>query len=299
MQVREPRGHMGHTVKFDTQLEEDIFREDIQAEHFIQRKFSHGIAKLSYDTTKFDWDRAIRRLLIDKGIGDEQTIMALDDLSNLHTVLDAKWMTLDESELNQASIACYEIDRDFKDLYQRFIRDVIAREFGQPVWWQRTPTIRFHFPRQEGFDWRVRYHTDIMLGHPPQEVNVWIALTRTYGTNSMCIAELEPSYRILRELDFDFARFAEKVQYDDELAGTCARIAQSLTLNYGEFIAFDPRCIHATQNNMTDHTRISIDLRVLPEGEREHMRFVYRGTGRRRMLFAPGHYYDERSSREI
>jgi len=74
--------------------------------------------------------------------------------------------------------------------------------------------VRFHFPRQKSFDWRVCYRTDLMLA-------------------------------------------------------------------------------------LTDHTRISIDLRVLPENERERMRIVYRGTGRRRMLFAPGHYYDERVSSGI
>jgi hypothetical protein len=299
MQVHVPRGHMGHTVTFESPTEAAIFREDVEAEHFTQRQFSCSIAKLRYDTREFDWDGAIRQLLIAKGVVAEDKIKALDSLSNLHQILDDKWMTLDDSELNRASVACYEIDQNFEDLYHRFIKKVISKQFDQPLWWQRTPTIRFHFPRQKGFDWRVRYHTDIMLGHPPQEVNVWLAITQTYGSNSMCIAQLEPSYRILRDLDFDFARFAEKVQYDDELAETCARAAQALALDYGEFVAFDPRCIHATQNNLTDHTRISMDLRVLPESERERMRFVYRGTGRRRMLFAPGHYYDERPSYKI
>jgi ectoine hydroxylase-related dioxygenase (phytanoyl-CoA dioxygenase family) len=126
-----------------------------------------------------------------------------------------------------------------------------------------------------------------------------VALTPTYGTNSMCLSELEPSYRVLKRLDFDFERFAEKVQYDDDLAAECAAIAPSLALDYGEFVAFDPLCLHATQNNVTDHTRISIDLRILTDSDRERMRITYRGTGRRRMAFAPGHYYDARLSSEL
>jgi hypothetical protein len=299
MPVIEPRGHMGHTVRFDTAHELAIFREDVQSEHFTMRRFGRGVARLSYDTSEFDWDGAIRQLLIAKGIARESEVRGLDSLSNLHRILAEEWTTLDESELNKASTACYDTSAEFEALYRRFIKDVIAVRLGEPVWWQRTPTMRFHFPRQKGFDWRVRYHTDIMLGHPPQEINVWIALTPAYGTNSMCLSELEPSYDMLRGLDFDFEKFAEKVQYGEILAADCAKIAPSLELNYGEFVAFDPRCIHATQNNLTDHTRISIDLRVLPESERERMRIVYRGTGRRRMLFAPGHYYDERLSSEI
>lgn len=299
MQGLSPRGHMGITVKFDSPQEEEMFREDLQSEHFIQRRFGQGIVKFRYDTASFDWDSAIRRVLVEKGIASAEKVRSLASLSNLHEILSDDWMTLEESELNKASIAFYEVGPELEALYRRFIKEAVADRLGEPVWWQQTPTIRFHFPRQKGFDWKVRYHTDIMLGHPPQEINVWIALTRTYGSNSMRIADLEASYGILKGLDFDFEKFAEKVQYDDALAETCARVTEPLTLEYGEFIAFDPRCIHATQNNLTEHTRISLDLRVLPRTEQERMRFVYRGTGRRRMLFAPGHYYDNRLSAEI
>ena len=90
----------------------------------------------------------------------------------------------------------------------------------------------------------------------------------------------------------DFGTVSEEpVDYPDFI--------RPLELKYGEYVMFDPRCIHATQNNKTEHTRISIDLRVLPQGERPRMRIDYRGTGRLRMLFAPGHYYDERLSTEL
>jgi hypothetical protein len=295
----EPRGHMGHTVTFASAAEEAVLRQDIVSEHFSQRRFGRDIVKLNYDITAYDWAGAIRRALVEKGITRAADVNGLDSLANLHTILTDEWKTLDDSELNKASTAFYENGDAFDALYRRFIKDVIAPHCGEPVWWQRTPTIRFHFPRQQGFDWRPRYHTDIMLGHPPQEVNVWIAVTNTYGSNSMCLARRGPSFAILQRLDFDFETFATKVQYDDELAAECAQYALPVELAYGEYIAFDPRCIHATQHNLTDHTRISIDMRVLPRGERDRIRIEYRGTGRRRMLFAPGHYYDQRLSSEI
>jgi len=295
----EPRGHMGHTVTFASAAEEAVFRQDIVSEHFTQRRFGRGVVKFAYDTARYDWAGAIRRLLIEKGIATADAVERLDSLSNLHTILTDEWTTLDDSELNKASTAFYENGEAFDALYRRFIKEVLAADCGEPVWWQRTPTIRFHFPRQKGFDWRPRYHTDIMLGHPPQELNVWLAVTGAYGTNSMCLADRDPSYAILRRLDFDFESFAAKVQYDDELAAECAQYARPVELSYGEYIVFDPRCLHATQHNLTDHTRISLDLRVLPFSERDRIRIEYRGTGRRRMLFAPGHYYDERLSSDI
>ncbi len=299
MQALEPRGHMGHTVKFDTPQEEKIFLEDVQSEHFMKRRFGQGVKVCSYDTSKIDWDGAIRQLLVEKGICTDKQMRDLDNLSNLHTILTGDWTTLGEDELNKVSKAFYDNNDAFDRIYRSFIKEVVTADCGEPVWWQKTPTMRFHFPNQKGFNWKPRYHTDIMLGHPPQEVNVWVALTDVYGTNSMCLGGFESSYSTLETLGFDFEDFATKVQYDDAFAARCADFIRPLELKYGEYVMFDPRCIHATQNNKTEHTRISIDLRVLPQGERPRMRIDYRGTGRLRMLFAPGHYYDERLSTEL
>ena len=294
-----PKGHMGHTVRFETADELRVFNEDLRASHFMERRFGSGTKILSYDTAVYDWDSAIRGLLIEKNVASKDAILGLDSLSNLHTVLSDEWTTLDDSELNKVSKSFYDNDPAFDQLYCRFIKNVIADHCGEPVWWQSTPTIRFHFPHQKGFNWRVRYHTDIMLGHPPQEVNVWLPLTKCYGTNSMCLAEFDPSYQILEKVGFDFEDFATKVQYDDKFAEHCRDVSKPVTLNYGEYVMFDPRCIHATQNNDTTSTRISVDLRVLPMSELERMRIEYRGTGRRRMLFAPGHYYNEVLSTQL
>lgn len=183
----EPRGHMGHTVTFASDAEEAVLRQDIVSEHFTQHRFGRDIVKLDYDITACDWDGAIRRALVEKGITRAADVNGLDSLANLHTILTDEWKTLDDSELNKASTAFYENGDAFDALYRRFIKDVVAPHCGEPVWWQRTPTIRFHFPRQQGFDWRPRYHTDIMLGHPPQEVNLWIAVTNTYGS-TRCVS---------------------------------------------------------------------------------------------------------------
>jgi hypothetical protein len=299
MAALEPRGHMGQTITFESPDDSRIFREDIQSDHFMKRRFGRGTVILSYDTAAYDWDAILRELLIAKNIAPADKVRGLDSLSSLHTILAEEWTALDESELNKVSKSFYDNDAAFDDLYRRFIKGVVAEHCGEPVFWQGTPTIRFHFPRQKGFNWRPRYHTDIMLGHPPQEVNVWIPLTNVYGSNSMTLAGLEPSYDILKNLDFDFENFATKVQYDDGFAEHCKDVSRPVELRYGEYVMFDPRCIHATQDNHTRHTRISIDLRVLPRSEHERIRMDYRGTGRRRMLFAPGHYYDSRLSTEL
>lgn len=290
---------MGQVIRFSTGEAREAFLAEARARGYMQRRFGQSTRPVSYDPTVYDWDRILRRALIAKGIVSEPVLDGLADLDKLHTVLTEEFTAVDAGEMNKVSRAFYEPGDEFEALYPRFVRDVVAQECGEAVWWQRTPTIRFQFPNQKGADWKVCYHTDLMLGHPPQELNVWAPLTNVYGTNSMCLGSFDESFAILDELDFDFDDLAERVQYDEEMARRCAAFARPLELTRGQFVMFDPRCLHATQRNDTPHTRISMDLRVLPLSEWRGMKTEYRGTGRQRMLFAPGHYYDQRTSDEI
>ena len=153
----------------------------------------------------------------------------------MHEYLPAENKALDESELNAVSRAFYETDVRFLQLYYRFVGEVIAPLFEADLYFQSTPTMRFQFPHQAGFTWKPRIHTDIMLGHPPCEVNVWVPFTPAYGTNTMMIARMEDSMRLLEELDFDFETFAYRVQRDSTFWEKCASICRPITLEYGSF----------------------------------------------------------------
>jgi hypothetical protein len=294
-----PLGHMGQVVQFPSIEARDAFLAEARAPGFMRRRFGEDIRTVVYDTSAYDWDAVIRQALVAKGIVTQAVLDGLPDLNGLHTVLTEEFTAVDEGEMNKVSRAFYEPGAAFDALYKRFVREVVADPCGEPVWWQGTPTLRFQFPNQKGADWKVCYHTDLMLGHPPQELNVWVPLTDVYGANSMCLAPFEDSFNILDGLDFDFDVFAARVQYDEQMAQRCGASARPLELKRGQFVMFDPRCLHATQRNNTPHTRISMDLRVLPLSEWQGMKTQYRGTGRRQMLFAPGHYYDARPSNEI
>ena len=40
-------------------------------------------------------------------------------------------------------------------------------------------------------------------------------------------------------------------------------------MSYGDFTIFDSRCFHCTQQNMTDKTRVSMDLRIIQDKDFE------------------------------
>ena len=78
-----------------------------------------------------------------------------------------------------------------------------------------------------------------MLGHPPYEINIWLPFTSTYKSNSMRITSYEDSLSVIRScVVYDFEKFAERVQYDDEFCKILRRNSISLEMDYGDFIMF-------------------------------------------------------------
>lgn len=264
----------------------------------LGRTWPDGIRYLEYDVSRYPFARHVRRMLVAKGLLTTAQEAALPALEDLHRVLPAEVMNLDASEINEVSRRFYEQDREFLDTYERFYRDEIRATVteGRHFLFQSTPTIRFHFPNQKGFNWSPRFHTDVMLGHPPQEVNLWVPVTRTFESNTMRLAGLADSLRILEGVGLDFREFARRVQEDPAMQADCHAASGPVTLDDGRYVAFDSRCLHATQENKTDSTRISLDFRVLPLEDYRGLTVTYRGTGRRQMLFQQGHYYDARTS---
>lgn len=291
-------GHIGKTIKFPTERETEIFIEDIKSTNLMKSRFGSGHHVGRFDPAKIDFVSELKRLLVEKKIVSEEAIRNTP-LERLHERLAPEAIRLDDSELNQVSKNFYDTSEAFLALYRKFFKEVVGELFGEDLYFQATPTLRFQFPNQGGFNWRPRIHTDIMLGHPPEEVNVWLPFTKTFGTNSMTIASLEDSIQILEDVGYDFEQLAWKVQKDDAFWQACTAKMKPVELEYGEFLLFDPRCLHATQENVTNSTRISTDVRIILRRQMDTLPLEYRGTGRLRMLFAPGHYYDAQPISEL
>ena len=82
----------------------------------------------------------------------------------------------------------------------------------------------------------IRCHVDSMYCHPAGSLNCWAPLTNTYGANTLHL-ESAPGAEDFSPLD----------------------------MRYGEIAVFDgTTCAHYTLANTTDHTRVSVDFRVVP-----------------------------------
>lgn len=286
------------TVHWDA-AEAAIFRTEYERGSRIADE-PRGQKIFRYDTARHPFAAEMTRLLVDKGLLTGAAASSPPPLERLHEALSPDVMALDAGELNDVSRRFYDNDERFTQVYERFLAEVVGPQVvGGDFVFQTTPTIRFHFPHQAGFRWRPRYHTDVMLGHPPQEINLWLPVAGASGNASMRIAPMNESVALCKRLDLDFERLARGVQDNVALAGQCEAMSTPVELSYGQFLAFDSRCLHATQYNDTNWTRISLDFRAVPLADYEAIRLKYRGTGRRQMLFRRGEYYDPRTSRDL
>ena len=64
-------------------------------------------------------------------------------------------------------------------------------------------------------------------------------------------------------------------------------------LSPGKALLFDSRCFHASVMNEANYTRVSMDVRIIPERDYDNLPFTYIGTGRRKSQFIAGDYYSK------
>lgn len=285
---------MGSTIKFSSEEDKALFLNDFSSCNEMMDSFDSWKFEGNYNTELYNFKKIIvnellKKKLIDKKLFDYHG----GALEKLHLCLTNDKKYLDESEQNKISISFYETSLSLKELYYNFVENVISPNFKDKVFFQAIPTFRFHFPNQVGYNWKDRYHTDIMLGHPPFEINVWLPFTSSYGSNTMRLTPLNESLCFLKDCNNNFELFAEKVQYNDSFAEELKNASSALKMKYGEYIFFDPRCLHCTQHNVTTDTRISMDIRIITEKSLCKYSREYRTTGRRKTLFMPGNYFYE------
>jgi hypothetical protein len=220
-----------------------------------------------------------------------------DELEYLHQVLPGKYQIYDpDSGVNKISEFLYEMDGRFIDNYHAFVKETLRQHFHFPFYFQKAPTIRIQTPNGNASVHYPRYHNDLMYGHPPGEINVWLPLTKP----------LEPEQHGFRMCDVEYSDFLMEMNpYFIALASTDPEfndkincMAHDVTTPADKFLAFDSRCIHSAYP-MQSRTRISIDVRIIALDDFNALDKEYRGAGRMKMLYAPGHAYHELSSEEL
>lgn len=233
----------------------------------------------------------IERILLEKNL-----ISQKKPLENLHEQLSPEMKAYNfDDGVNKISTFFYETDQTFLNVYYQFIQFLREHFVNEAFWFQATPTIRIHCPESLHSDHYPRYHSDISYGHPPEEINIWLPLTDALDGHSFRLMSIANSKTTLEKFDYDFGALIHSAIHDKSFSNFCDALSSPVCTAFGNMLAFDSRALH-TGEPMKTHTRVSLDIRILPLSQYKNMDIEYQGSGRRKILFAPGHCYHQHDS---
>lgn len=261
------------------------FLKSMERKSWIQSLASDGIYTCEYDYNKYKFDEEILSILKKRNFISESK-----NLDQIHKELPESDMEVDVNQINNIVKTCYEPSEEIKNLYKNFMKDCVQPVIDSPLYFQNTPTFRFSFPKSKGMTKRD-YHNDIMLGHPPEEINVWVPFTNASESKSFVLLDLDKSLKLLKQFNFNMSDVHQAIWKDNTIKKYCDTHSKVVKINKGQFILFDSRCLHAAILNESDFTRVSMDVRVIKINEYESLPFTYIGTGRRQARFTPEDYY--------
>ena len=190
--------------------------------------------KYTYDTKKYRFRELVSELY------------QVDELENIHED-KSEWVRDEYKSLNVHD----ENTTDFHDIfykrlndnwtelydaYDDFIHNEIVSNLDEKFHYQYLPSFRVHLPNKMQAVHTWHSDSDQLHKHPEGEINLWIPLTKAYGTNTMWV-ESKPM-----KLDF-----------------------KPIEGKYGDFWKLNlNKCLHGNKPNTTSNTRISLDFRIIP-----------------------------------
>jgi hypothetical protein len=152
-------------------------------------------------------------------------------------------------------------DIGFLATYRRFVRFIQDEIIGEPIVYQRLPSLRIQYPGMTSYG---VMHTDREYNHPSEEINIWVPITEVRGTASMVI-----------ESDFGKGDYAP------------------VEMPYGKMVIFDSGLVHGNVVNEEGYTRMSFDLRVIPKRSYRDSKGAFSATAGKE--FTLGNYYEKLS----
>ena len=260
-------------------------RQSLQSESFVQKMLGTRLPEyFDYDAGEIPLYEIIQDALVNKSITRNKV-----KLEELHKHLDPSLTSVDQHLINNVTRQFYEDVPGMDDALRKLREDYIYPLFpGERFAWQKTPTIRFHFPNAAGIDPDANrlLHIDSMIGHPVQEINIWLSLTDSRLHRSFNVASLPDSLDHLSAYDHNIIELHQALQQ-----GLLKPDIQAVESTKEQFIVMDSRCIHGPAYNKSDITRVSLDFRIIRISDLESLPMTYTGCGRMKARFEIGHYY--------
>lgn len=267
-----------------------LMKREFSRQSTCQQKFNEDFVNLSTASYSSLFCERIMDKLNQMGI-------CLDSLQNLHLSLPEELKEYNfEDGVNKISHSFYEMDEKFYKIYYEFLNYIKINFFHFDFYFQKTPTLRLHTPNSPNNNHYPRYHSDIAYGHPPQEINIWIPLTPLHPLekHGFKITTVKETYLIVEKWGFDLEKFIESSTMNPDTTEQCHQVSRDVETEFGEMLVFDSRCLH-TGMPLIHHSRVSMDIRIIPKYKMDNLSLTYQGKGRQKILFIPGEGYHAES----
>jgi sporadic carbohydrate cluster protein (TIGR04323 family) len=208
---------------------------------------------LDYDLKRFNWPRWALDVI-------QEVAPQVKELETLHLVLGETDIV---KVTNHVQNSCSRLD--FMKKFDEFVAEYVpSRIKNKRYMVQRQGTLRVVIPNQTQAGRRLWFHQGIFVGNGRGCRTIWTPFTVAEKTNTMWIMNLEDSHNITKKV-LNEKWSLEK--FEDE----CMKRSWPVTLSPGQSHLFLQEHIHGNVNNEEGYTRISLDMRILIEGE-EYLR---------------------------
>lgn len=204
---------------------------------------------LEYDLEKYNWPKWALEVI-------QEIFPRVKELESMHEILSS-------SEIVRASQyvqnACSR--KDFMEKWDQFVAEVVPQRISNKRYMvQRQGTLRVVIPDQTKVGRRLQFHQGIFVGNGRGCRTIWTPFTDARGTNTMWIMDLEVSRDVTKK---SLAGKWTLNKFEDE----CLKHAWPVTLKPGQSHLFFQEHLHGNVNNKEGYTRVSLDMRILIEGE--------------------------------
>lgn len=208
---------------------------------------------LNYDVKQFPFEKLISFLF------------GIRELEDLHFLSEEEYKEQFQVGMDSSTVfhqRFYDKYRsgwpEMHNVYEDFIQKFIAPFYKEDFLFQAFPTFRVHLPNNIAVG---AFHNDAAFGHPAGEVNYIIPLTKSNDTASVWV-ESEAGVEDFLPMD----------------------------MKIGEVVRFNGNELtHGNKKNLTGHTRVSMDFRVLPISKYDEHNESESIT--RKTKFKEGEYY--------
>ena len=210
---------------------------------------------LNYDLEKYNWPAWVLSII-------QEVAPNIKELETLHEVLSPAEIVGVSAHVQNA---CSR--KDFMEKFDAFTAEYVPSLIDNKRYMiQRQGTLRVVIPNQSKVGRRLAFHQGIFVGNGRGCRTIWTPFTKAEKTNTMWIMGLEESQDITKRV------LAEKWSLE-QFENECLKHAWPVTLQPGQSHLFFQEHLHGNVDNQEGYTRVSMDMRILIEGEEWGRRF--------------------------